>query len=280
MKYLLLFFLIMPWQTYARQLSDLYYLPTENKFIGSSMLSGSSTQLEVGSSLANVQLKSKEQFFKQLFGYGVTNWMTFAIETPFSLGGDTDVDVNGFTSSVSSDSGFLGLTFNFSVLFIDDTEKDLKLGMDLHYNPKDLNDREIGFMGLTVRGSGSFSKTTSWLISTSYLQYDKSETVKSFSLYGTQITLQHHFNEHVFIRPSLILNIETKTSPLDGSFEIHNDPRFGFGLSLGGYIGGPNVLWQLSVQHVRGHVEYFESGTNLSGEMNGSTFSGGIVYSF
>lgn len=153
-----------------------------------------------------------------------------------------------------------------------------KLGTDLHYLPKSLNDREIGFFGGTFRIGGDFTDKTSWLISSTYLKYQDSKTVKPFSNLVSRLNIQHKFNDYFFLRPGILLAIQSKTDQKDESFEIHYSPRFGAELSIGGNIGAKNVMWLASVKYHKGNIDYFDTGAIIPGDVQNT--SGAISFSY
>lgn len=277
MKYLFFIFLILPTSIYAQQFADLNYFPSQGEFVGSTSFQTSTTELSVTSVM---KIKTQQPSVSQFLSYGFTDRFNLSISLPFAISGSTSTTIGGTTDKDSLDTESLGVVTHLSFLLISDPEKDSRLVMSVHYNPKSLNDREIGYIGLTLAGNGHLSETTSWMISSTYLHYEKTESLKSFSAHTTEVSLQHYFSEQLFIRPTFSLAIESNTKPQDGSFEIHYDPRIGLGLAFGGYIGGSDVVGLLSAQYFTGDTEVFAGGATASGKFGGSVFSGSLSYRF
>lgn len=155
---------------------------------------------------------------------------------------------------------------------------DHRFGMDLHVSPQGLSERDTGYMGITLRSRSWISETTSWLVSTTFLQYEKTQTTKTYAYSSTLLGLQYFFNENFFLNPHLSVNFEGNTKARDSSFEILYGPRLGGGLAVGGDQG--DFMWTISLQHNTGNAEYMESGVIIKGDASTTNFGGSIGYRF
>lgn len=271
---------MLPFCANARDLSDLYFLPLQGEFVGQTTVALTSTELKGTYLATDISLKSDETLLSQSFGYGILDWFTISLEAPYSLGGESTTDL-GVTAPVTSDidSEPLGARLNASFLFIDVPENGLKLGLDLFYLPKSFNDRDLGYYGASLRTAGNFTEKTSWSISTTFQQYEKTDTIKELSIHSTAAIIQHKVSDIFFIRPGLLLVNESKTDPTDDSFEIIYKPRFGYSLVFGG-TPTPNLLWLVSSQYLKGTGDYYEPGASFAVDVSSFVLGASLGYRF
>lgn len=281
-RWLLLIIVCLPLNVMARQLTDLYFFPLAGEFVGKTEFTTYKEVLKGTYSGVDINLQTSEQLASQLIGVGILDWLTFSVEAPFSMGGDIDYRVGASTIlSGKIDSESLGAAFNLSFLILDfEDMKNFKLGIDLHSLPKSFNDREMGFFGGTFRISGDFTDKTSWILSSSYLQYQDSKTTKPFSNQITRANIQHRFNDYFFLRPGILLAIQSKSDQKDESYEIHYSPRFGAELSFGGNIGAENVMWLATIKYNKGKIDYFETGAIIPGDVQNTSGTISLAYVF
>lgn len=281
-RWLLFIILCLPLKVRARQLTDLYFFPVAGEFVGKTEFTCYKEALKGTYSGVDLNLQTSEQLASQLVGVGILDWLSVSAEAPFSLGGDVEYRVAA--SAILSgkiDSESLGAAFNVSFLILDfEDMKNFKLGVDLHYLPKSFNNREMGYFGGTFRISGDFTDRTSWLISSSYLQYQDSKTTKPFSNQVTRANIQHRFNDYFFLRPGILLAIQSKNDQKDESYEIHYLPRFGAELSFGGNVGAKNVMWLATIKYNKGNIDYFETGAIIPGNVQNTSGTISLSYVF